>query len=614
MRAGDSSRGDLARSTGIAGPDRPVWPLALATMLAAVLIAAPALSESPQWLGRPARHVMGGPLAPVHAVALGLALALVARGVLLRRRAAWYGLVVLALLGLLAGLAGDDALAGGAVLAGAGVPWLPPLLAAALGGLWQARDRFPVRPHPERVRAAVKTGALLAVAAVAGSLLFGGVSVRSVGQVAGGLGATGAPIDGASWLPGVLGLAGAAGLLVMVITLLAPAPAPPPGGEADRRRVAGLVAHPGSDTLAPFALRRDKAYVFSADGRAAIGYRVLFGIAVAGGDPVGDPASHAGAVRSFLARCRTAGWRPAVLGASDGLLPAWGRIRSIGYGDEVIVRPGEFTLSGRRMRNVRQAVQRTANAGVTSQIVAERELTPGLRERLLDVASRSLGGAAERGFAMNLDELLTGHHPGAIVAVAYDEDRAPIAFQRYVTAGEGVSLDAMRRVPGGPNGVHERLIVEMIEYAAGHGHGVVSLNFAAFRELLDADERTTLQRVGYRTVHLLDRWIAAESLFLFDRKFRPAYKPRHVVFRSWFDVVWLAAALVTLEFGRSALVSASSTSGAERRPSAGTAAIAASRRLALRLAPRSASRSSEPASRAIATLEAGDRRPHSGDS
>ncbi|TDE39384.1 phosphatidylglycerol lysyltransferase domain-containing protein [Actinomadura sp. 6K520] len=531
--------GEASRTAASGVPDRPVWPIALATLLVAALVAMPTPAHAPPWLGGPARLVTGGaPLAPAHAAALGLALAIVARGVLLRRRAAWCGLVLLAVLGLLSALTGD------------GEPWRVPLLAAVLGGLWLERGRFPVPVHPERVRAAVRTGALLVAVAVSGSLLFGGVSARSVGQVAGGLGSTGAPMDGASWLPDVLGLAGAAGLLVLVVILLAPAPAPPPADEADRRHVAGLVAHPGSDTIAPFALRRDKAYAFSPDGRAAVGYRVLFGVAVAGGDPVGDPASHADAIGSFLARCRTAGWRPAVLGASGGALPAWGLARSIGYGDEVLVRPGAFSMSGRRMRNVRQAVQRTVNAGVTTRIVLERDLDAGLRERLLDVASRSLGGAAERGFAMNLDELLTGRHPGAIVAVAYDEDMEPIAFQRYVTAGEGVSLDAMRRVPGGPNGVNERLIAEMVEYAADRGHGVVSLNFVPFRALLDTRERTTLEQAAYRALHLLDPWIAAESLFLFDRKFGPSYKPRHVAFRSWLDVAWLAAALFTLEFGR----------------------------------------------------------------
>ncbi|MFA1539385.1 bifunctional lysylphosphatidylglycerol flippase/synthetase MprF [Actinomadura monticuli] len=520
-------------------PARPVWPLAVAAALVAALIAVPALPGAPQWLGRLSRLVTGSPLAPAHAIVIGLALALVARGVLLLRRAAWYGLVVLTALGLLAVVTGEDPL------------WRLPILAAVLGGLWLERDRFPVRTHHERVRTAVKTGALLVIAAIAVSLLFGGVSVRSVGAVAAGLGATGAPLDGASWLPGLLGLAGAAGLLVLITTLLAPDPAPPPGDEPERRRVAGLVAHPGSDTLAPFALRRDKAYVFSADGRAAIGYRVLFGVAVAGGDPVGDSASHADAVRAFLAMCRAAGWRPAVLGASDEMLPAWGPCRTIGFGDEVVVRPGDFTLTGRRMRNVRQAVKRTENAGVTTRIVPERELTPAMREQLLDVASRSLDGAAERGFSMNLDELLTGYHPGAVVAIAYDEAKEPIAFQRYVTAGQGVSLDAMRRSPGGPNGVNERLIVEMIEYAAGQGHGLVSLNFAAFRELLDNDERGLLEKAGYQALHLLDPWIAVESLYLFNKKFRPSYRPRNVVFRSWLDIAPLAAALLTLEFGRS---------------------------------------------------------------
>ncbi|MFG1999478.1 bifunctional lysylphosphatidylglycerol flippase/synthetase MprF [Spirillospora sp. NPDC048911] len=518
---------------------KPAWPFAPATALVAALVAVPVTEDAPGWLARLSLLTTGRPLAPAHALVLGLALALVARGVLLRRRAAWYGLVTVVTMGVLAVLAGDDA------------AWRLPLLVAVLVALWLRRDGFTVRPHPERVRTAVRTGAVLVIASVVGSVLVGGVSVRAVaGDVAGGLGATGGHIDGAAWLPGVLALAGAAGFLVIVVSLLAADPAPPPGDEDERRRVAGLVAHPGSDTLAPFALRRDKSYVFSSDGRAAIGYRVLFGIAVAGGDPVGDPRSHDAAIEAFLALTRRTGWRPAVLGASAGLLPSWGRLRSFGFGDEVIVRPEEFSLAGRQMRNVRQAVKRTRNVGVTSEILREDELAPGLRERLLDVASRSLGGAAERGFSMNLDELLTGYHRGAVVAVAYDGQGEPIAFQRYVTAGEGISLDAMRRAPGGPNGVNERLIVEMIEYARERGLRVVSLNFAAFRELLDSGERGVLEKAGYQALHLLDPWIAVESLYLFDKKFRPGYRPRCVVFRSWFDIGWLAAALLTLEFGR----------------------------------------------------------------
>ncbi|PRX04084.1 UNVERIFIED_ORG: uncharacterized protein DUF2156 [Actinomadura viridilutea] len=108
----------------------------------------------------------------------------------------------------------------------------------------------------------------------------------------------------------------------------------------------------------------------------------------------------------------------------------------------------------------------------------------------------------------------------------------------------------MRRAPGAPNGVNERLIVEVVGYARRHGVAEVSLNFAAFRALLESAERGLAERAGYRALHLLDPWIAVESLYLFDRKFRPAYRPRSIVFRSWWDIARLAAALLTLEFGR----------------------------------------------------------------
>jgi lysyl-tRNA synthetase class 2 len=78
----------------------------------------------------------------------------------------------------------------------------------------------------------------------------------------------------------------------------------------------------------------------------------------------------------------------------------------------------------------------------------------------------------------------------------------------------------------------------------------VSLNFAAFRELLDATDRTAVEQAGYRALHLLDPLIAVESLYLFNRKFRPEYRPRAVQFRSWKEIGWVGAALLTLEFGR----------------------------------------------------------------
>src|SRR5439155_12424904 len=167
-----------------------------------------------------------------------------------------------------------------------------------------------------------------------------------------------------------------------------------------------LASHPDADSLAPFATRRDKAYVFSPDGAAAVGYRVLFGTAIAGGDPVGAAAAKPAAIAAFLDTCAGNGWRPAVLGASAEAALSWrrqGLRHAVTIGDEAILDVAAFSLASRRMRNVRQAVRRTHNAGIGVRL---GPLDAALAARLAPVLADWLHGGAERGFAMTLDHLL----------------------------------------------------------------------------------------------------------------------------------------------------------------------------------------------------------------
>jgi lysyl-tRNA synthetase class 2 len=203
------------------------------------------------------------------------------------------------------------------------------------------------------------------------------------------------------------------------------------------------------------------------------------------------------------------------------------------------------------MRNVRQAVRRTHNAGVRTEILREGDLSEPDRAKLRALATDAMGGAEERGFSMNMDELLTGRHAFPVVVVARDAHGSPVGLQRYLPSASGrrLSLDAMRRAPGSPNGLNERMIVDIMAYAGEHGVDEVSLNFAAFRALLETEDRGALKEGGYHLIHLLDRFVKVESLYLFNRKFKPRYVARSVMFPSWASLVPIGAALLTLEFG-----------------------------------------------------------------
>jgi lysylphosphatidylglycerol synthetase-like protein (DUF2156 family) len=338
-----------------------------------------------------------------------------------------------------------------------------------------------------------------------------------------------------------------------VISLPRRAPGAAPA--EDRRHVWALVDRSAGDTLAPFALRTDKTYVFTPDRTAAVAYRVRFGTAIASGDPVGDPNQREAAVDAFLDFAASNGWRAAVLGCSDRTVGIWRDhgLSALPIGRDVVVDVARFTLEGRKFRNLRQAVQRTRNAGVTTEIMSERSLSDAQRAELTGVMRDTGKGEQSRGFAMILDHVLDGTHPGTFIAFARDRSGRAVAFQRYATAdgGRELSLDVPWRVPGAPNGVDERLIVDVVSWGAEGRAESVSLAFAAFPDLFAATDRGVVRQATYRAVRLLDRFIKLESLYRFVRKFHSFGQQRYVALRP-LQVFWVALAALTLEFGSTA--------------------------------------------------------------
>ena len=332
---------------------------------------------------------------------------------------------------------------------------------------------------------------------------------------------------------GVLGniLVAGSGLALMWPTTSRPQP-------EQLAQVSALVNATRRDPLAPFAMHSSKSYHFNADKSAAIAYRTRLGFAVVSGDPIGDATQFDDLVADFVRMCRSRGWRIIVLAGGQRYLRLW-RSETVGQpmlavpiGRDVVVNVRHFTLTGRRFRNLRQAVQRTRNCGVTTEIVDEQKLDGPLVAELTEVLYAAHRAArTERGFCMNLDGALQGRFPGIKLAIARDRCGRVVAFHRYATAGEGseVSLDVPFRRPDAPNGVDERLSVDMITEAKSLNGLRLSLAFAAFPEIFDAAHRGPLQRVAYLLIHLLDPLIRLESLYRYLCKFHALAERRYVV-------------------------------------------------------------------------------------
>lgn len=317
-----------------------------------------------------------------------------------------------------------------------------------------------------------------------------------------------------------------------------------------------LVEATHRDALAPFAMHSLKSYHFSDNRRAAVAYRTRLGLAVVSGDPIGDEREFGSVVSSFVAMCRLRGWRIAVLGCSERRLGLWdasvvGRsMRAIPIGRDVVIDVASFSLAGRARRNLRQAVQRTHNAGIITEVVGEQDLDEVQRAELAEVLFTSHRAAQrERGFSMILDGALEGRHPGMQLIVGRARDGRVQAFARYATAGGGndVSLDVSWRAPDAPNGIDERLSVDMINWARSHGAQRVSLAFAAFPEIFENKNRGPVQSLFFWLIHLGDGLIRLESLYRYLRKYRTLDAQRYAVL-SMRQLVPALTVLLTLEF------------------------------------------------------------------
>ncbi|MER7208735.1 MULTISPECIES: phosphatidylglycerol lysyltransferase domain-containing protein [Streptosporangium] len=356
------------------------------------------------------------------------------------------------------------------------------------------------------------------------------------------------------------------GLLTAVTTaylaLRPEKPAAELSGEQEEAVREMLARHGARDSLGYFALRRDKSVIFSPSGKAAIAYRVVAGVMLASGDPVGDIEAWPGAIRRFLDEATRHAWVPAVIGCSEAGGEVWtreGDLSALEIGDEAVVETAGFTLQGRAMRNVRQMVNRVERAGYTCRVRRVGTLSETERRLIREAADSWRGTETERGFSMALGRFGDPADDECVVVTAHrscEDGAAPPgedirAVLHFVPWGrDGISLDLMRRDRDADPGLNELLIVKALQAAPELGVSRVSLNFAMFRAVLARGERLgagPVLRAWHAVLVFLSRWFQIESLYRFNAKFHPLWVPRFVVYPAARDLPRIGIAALQAE-------------------------------------------------------------------
>ncbi len=296
------------------------------------------------------------------------------------------------------------------------------------------------------------------------------------------------------------------------------------------------------DSLGYFATRRDKSAAWSTSGKAVVTYRVVLGVSLASGDPVGDPQAWGAAIEVWLEDARRHAWAPAVMGASLEGAQVYQRagLGAVELGDEAIIYFRNFQLDGRAMRVVRQAVNRVERAGYTAKVRRHAEIPDDEMASAIADADSWRDTDNERGFSMALGRLGDPLDGRCVLVEAFNSHGEREAMLSFSPWGEkGVSLDLMRRARGSVNGIMEFMVASLVAGGLNIGADKLSLNFAVMRGIFSEGERIGAGPIIRATRGFLvfaSRWFQLESLYLSNAKYDPDWVPRYMMFENTGDL------------------------------------------------------------------------------
>ena len=329
----------------------------------------------------------------------------------------------------------------------------------------------------------------------------------------------------------------------------------------------------GSHPLAFFGLAPENEHFLAPDGEGLVNYRVTGNVAVVLGDPVCAPHAEERVIRSFLTFCKRQKWHVAFYQVYPQYLDIYRSLnfRAFKMGEEALINPQTFTLSGSALANVRTSSRRAEREGVT--IRWYEGVLPADVMQQLDQLSRawlkhkSGEKAAETAFSVGrFDEvnmsaeraeriaayaapstITQGTVPRFLTAIAMTSAGTACAFMTFTpiygggtnettsdqstTQEWGWTLDIMRRTSITPPGVMELLLTRAIERFRDSGATVLSLGLVAWSDT--RQEMSPIQRklASFVTdhLHLLE---THNTLFRFKQKFNPSWESRYLVTRT----------------------------------------------------------------------------------
>lgn len=326
-------------------------------------------------------------------------------------------------------------------------------------------------------------------------------------------------------------------LIGALLLVLKPLVYDPLSGLYDRRRVYGLVRHFGQNPVSYLALEADKRYFFGSAVDGVVAYAVIGGVLVCCGDMICEPDDAPVFLGEIAEFARSNAWGVLFVSVTDAMLGVYesGGFGLAKLGEDACFDLEAYNLRGNQVAKVRAAINRANKDGLSVTEYKPVEGHDAGIEKDMAKVSRAWfdGKRAQFGFMIGTDGL--DNPLGRRYFYARDAAGAMVGYVVFLPyqgdGGMGYMADITRRIPGGPQGVMEKIIYDAFTQMRSEGVQWGNLGLCPLVNVCGEEDKTPLGRVFRFVYENLSGVFDFKALHHAKKKFAPTqWQPRYLAY------------------------------------------------------------------------------------
>lgn len=321
-----------------------------------------------------------------------------------------------------------------------------------------------------------------------------------------------------------------AGLGFSLWQLMRPAAGTPALPQADEIEKAAAVIGQQPCADASLALIGDKHLLFSTSGNAFVMYGRRARSWITLFDPVGPPQEWPEMIWRMIEMAADHGGRAAFYQVRPQHLSAYldAGLRAFKLGEYAFVSLPEFTIKGPKRANLRQGVNRAEREGLSFAVIDPPQVSEAIPQ-LREVSNEWLKeyNAREKGFSLGVfkDDYLSRQ---PIAVVRHRERIVAFANVLCTQLQDEVSVDLMRHRPDAPYGTMDFMFVKLLLHYQGLGYRRFGLGMAPMSGMANHELASRWHRFGRLLFDRGERFYNFRGLRNFKEKFDPVWEPRYL--------------------------------------------------------------------------------------